>query len=130
LPVAAIRCVAFTSNEHLIDEFTGDREYLNASAATIRDVHEAVGGDLDGVHRWHELRSTIGAHWLRRWSRVGAPALSPRAPGRGRIVHRHDAERAPHPLEGAGVGVARRNSRLKSSACPGRARPAATRKLT
>ena len=43
LPVAAIRGVAFTSNEHLVDEFTGDREYLNASSATIGDVHKAVG---------------------------------------------------------------------------------------
>ena len=104
MPVAAIRCVAFTSNERLIDEFTGGREYLNAPAATIRDVHEAVGGDLHGVHRWHELRSPVGAHRLRQWPCVGA-ASSPPAFRCGRIVHRHAAERAPHPLEGTGVGV-------------------------
>src|SRR5437660_934805 len=42
------------------------------------------------MHRWYELWSPIGAHRLRRC---------------GRIVHRHAAERAPHPLEGAGVRV-------------------------
>src|SRR5439155_27145204 len=85
--------------------FTGGREYLNAPAATIRDVHEAVGGDLHGVHRWHELPSPVGAHRLRRWPGVGTPASSAHAFRCGRLVHRHAAERAPHPLEGTGAGV-------------------------
>jgi len=43
LAVATIRRVAFTSNEDLVDEFFRDREYLNAPAAAIGDIHEAVG---------------------------------------------------------------------------------------
>src|ERR1051326_3923215 len=67
LSVAAIRCVALTSNEDLVDEFTGDGEYLTPPAAAIRDIYEAVGRDLHGVYRWHELRSPIRPHRLLLW---------------------------------------------------------------
>jgi len=90
--------------EHLIDEFTGGREYLNAPAATIRDVHEAVGGEPSRrapVARTAEPRRGPSAAAVAPC--VGTPASSALAFRCGRIVHRHAAERAPHPLEGTGA---------------------------
>src|SRR5262245_52847769 len=101
--------MAFTSNEYLIDKFTGEREYLNASATTVPNIYQAVGGDLHRVDRWNKLRSSIGTHRLRWRPCVGCSPLS-LPTRRRRIVHRYRAECAPHPFEGARVGIEHKDS--------------------
>src|SRR5262245_52708723 len=98
--------MAFTSDEDLVDEFTGDGEDLHAPSATVCDVHEAVGRNLHRVHRRHELRSAVRTHrllWGRRTWR--------------RIVDRCGAESAPHPFKRAGVGVEHDDALVAVSVC-------------
>ena len=67
------------------------REDLHALAAAIGHVDETVVRHARGVHRLHELRRRLVVGVGRR--RIG------------RVVGRHVSERAPHPLELAGVGI-------------------------
>ena len=89
-----------------VDELAVRREHLDAAVRAVGDVDEAVVRHLDAVHRPAELRRAraLGLE-SRRGTATAAGRHRPAAARRGRRVDRRVAERAPHPLERAGVGV-------------------------
>ena len=92
-----------------VDVLPVRREHLHAAVRPVGHVDQPVVRDLDGVHRPAELLRA-GALGIER--RRGATAAAgvraaarARSSRRGRHIDGRVAERAPHPLERAGVGV-------------------------
>ena len=93
-------------DEHLIQVLAVEREHLDALIVAVGDVHEAVIGHLDPVHRPELLRArALGLAGRRRL-----------LPARRRI-QRHVAEGAPQSLEGAGVRIEHQHSAVAVPVC-------------
>ena len=86
------------------------REHLHSAVRTIGHVDQAVVRDLDGVHRPAELLRPVALGIERRRSASAAAGVRAAAGAsalgrRGRHIDGRIAERAPHPLERAGISV-------------------------
>src|SRR5258708_19853311 len=91
---------AIAVDEALHHELAVEREHLHALAAAIRNIDETVVRYPRGVDRLHELQRAGSGQLL------GRDAVAFRHLRRSwDVVERLIAERAPHALERAGIGI-------------------------
>ena len=95
-----MRRLAIAVDEFLRHVLAVEREHLHPLAAAVGDIDEPVIRHARGVDGLHELRRS------RTGLLLGGDAVILRDPGfRRHVIERFVAERTPHPLEGAGVGI-------------------------